>query len=65
MRKSAGLSQVDLATKLQVHQSFVSKYENGERQLRFLELEAICQACGTSLHSFAKTLTEKYPLESH
>ena len=63
MRKAAGLSQVELAQKLEVHQSFISKYENGERQLRFLEIETLCIACGTSLHSFAKAFNDKHPIE--
>lgn len=52
MRKLAGLSQAQLAERLEKPQSFVSKYESGERQLRILELEAVCVACGTSSASF-------------
>jgi transcriptional regulator with XRE-family HTH domain len=36
-RKSKGLRQADLAEKLGVPQSFVSKYESGERVLSFVE----------------------------
>ena len=36
-RVEAGLRQEDLAEKLNVHQSFVSKYESGERLLTFVE----------------------------
>lgn len=36
-RKNAGLRQADLADRLGVHQSFVSKYESGERMLTFNE----------------------------
>ncbi|BCV62881.1 helix-turn-helix domain-containing protein [Shewanella algae] len=52
MRKSAGLSQTQLAERLNKPQSFVSKYESGERQLRVLELEDVCVACGTNSASF-------------
>lgn len=43
-RVSSGLSQSDLAAKLSVHQSFVSKYESGERLLTFTETLEICEA---------------------
>ena len=36
-RKSAGLTQVELAQKLKRPQSFVSKYERGERRLDVVE----------------------------
>lgn len=54
MRKNAGLSQVDLADKLGKPQSFVSKYESGERQLKFLEIDQVCIACDSDLISFTK-----------
>lgn len=60
MRKNAGLSQSELALKLEKPQSFVSKYESGERQLKILELEQVCFACGTSAHAFLKDLSEQY-----
>lgn len=51
MRKEAGLTQVDLAKKLDVPQQFVSKYETGERNLDFIEVTLICEACGKSINS--------------
>lgn len=30
-------------------QSFISKYENGERRLDLIEVEQICDATGTTL----------------
>ncbi|MEL4878960.1 helix-turn-helix transcriptional regulator [Shewanella algae] len=62
MRKSAGLSQTQLAERLNKPQSFVSKYESGERQLRILELEAVCIACGASSASFLERFFKVYPL---
>lgn len=38
LRKQAGLGQVELAELLGKPQSFVSKYESGERRLDVLEL---------------------------
>lgn len=42
-RIKMGLRQEDLAGKLSVHQSFVSKYESGERLLTFVETISICE----------------------
>lgn len=52
VRLDAGLRQVDLAHKIGEPQSFVSKYESGERKLDFIELHNICQAIGISMHDF-------------
>ena len=52
IRIEAGLKQVDLATRLRQSQSFVSKYESGERRLDLLELRDICNALGLSLAEF-------------
>lgn len=58
IRKQAKLSQNDLALKIGKPQSFVSKYENGERQLKILELEVVCYACNTTAHDFLKYFSE-------
>jgi transcriptional regulator with XRE-family HTH domain len=50
----AGLRQDDLADKLGQSQSFVSKYESGERRLDLLELQQICRAVGLSLTKFVR-----------
>lgn len=49
IRTEAGLRQVDLARKLGRPQSFVSKYESGERRLDLVELSEICDAVGIPL----------------
>jgi len=56
IRKEAGLSQQELADLLEKPQSFVSKYESGERRLDILELRQICQHIGISLTAFAEHL---------
>ena len=60
-RESAGLTQTALAKKLKRPQSFVSKYECGERRLDLIELREICAALKISLvdfvNRFEKTLT--------
>jgi len=45
-RKQAGLTQADLATRLGRPQSFVSKYERGERRLDVVELLEVTDAIG-------------------
>jgi len=47
-RKSAGLTQHDLAKRLRRNQSFVAKYEGGERRIEVIEFVQICRAIGTS-----------------
>jgi transcriptional regulator with XRE-family HTH domain len=54
VRTEAGLRQEDLADKLKQSQSFVSKYESGERRLDLLELKQICRAVGLSLSDFVR-----------
>lgn len=53
-RAKTGLNQVGLAKKLGRPQSFVSKYETGERRLDLVELREICQALKIPLPTFAK-----------
>ncbi|MCS6260446.1 helix-turn-helix transcriptional regulator [Shewanella baltica] len=60
MRKMAGFNQSELAPKLGKPQSFVFKYESGERQLKILELEQVCLACGTTTHALLKNFSEQY-----
>lgn len=55
-RVEAGLTQMELALRLRVPQSFVSKYESGERRLDVLELRLVCQAVGVSFLEFVRRL---------
>lgn len=43
-RADAGLTQSEVAKKLKKPQSFVSKYESGERNLDVIEFLAVCRA---------------------
>ncbi len=49
-RHSAGLTQQELADKLRRPQSYVSKYERGERRLDVLEFVDIAAAIGVDPH---------------
>ena len=56
VRLEAGMRQTDLANRLGHPQSYVSKYESGERRLDLLELREICIALGISLEIFISRL---------
>ena len=58
IRLNAGLSQESLAQKLSQPQSFISKYESGERRLDIIELREVCLAIGISLTDFTNRLEE-------
>jgi len=49
IRKESNQTQTDLALKLKRRQTYVSKYELGERRLDLLEIYDICNACGVTL----------------
>lgn len=56
IRKTKGFTQIQLSNKLDKPQSYVSKYENGDRKLDIIEVYLICKACNTSLFLFSKAL---------
>jgi transcriptional regulator with XRE-family HTH domain len=58
-RTKAGLRQEDVAHKLGQPQSFVSKYETGERQLDLAELWDVCAVLGISLVSLIQQIEEQ------
>jgi transcriptional regulator with XRE-family HTH domain len=49
MREEAGLRQQDVADRLAKPQSFVSKYESGERRLDLIELRDVAAALNVAL----------------
>lgn len=63
VRKDADIRQEDVAKILQRPQSFVSKYESGERRLDVLELYDVCKALDTSLVDFAIQLEDSLSKE--
>jgi len=58
-RDKAGLRQVDLAKKLGKPQSYISKYESGEKSLDILEVKEICAVFEITLSDFSKKLEDK------
>lgn len=59
LRKQKGFRQKDLADILDVPQSFISKYEVGERRLDVLEARMICHAIGVDFSDFVKQLERR------
>jgi len=59
LREAKSLTQAQLARRLSVPQSFVSKYETGERRLDVIETAQICQALGTSTAQLLSTLSKR------
>jgi transcriptional regulator with XRE-family HTH domain len=55
-REQAGMTQVQLAKKLRQSQSFVSKFERGDRRIDLVQLRTICQVLGVSLREFVEQL---------
>lgn len=49
LREQAGLTQAEVAARLKEPQSFVSKYESGERRLDVVELRLVAEALSASI----------------
>ena len=56
MRIAAGLTQVELSNLLDRPQSYVSKYESGERRLDLAEVRNITIYCGRNLKELVDLL---------
>lgn len=54
LRQQKNLTQAQLAERLGVPQSYVSKYEAGERRLDFVETFFLCNALEITIQDFAK-----------
>ncbi|WP_423908282.1 helix-turn-helix domain-containing protein [Candidatus Spongiihabitans sp.] len=63
-RKCAGLTQAELSKKLAKPQSYVSKYETGERRLDYLEVKEICSRCKMTIAEFDGFLSQSIINES-
>lgn len=56
-RTAANLTQLQVAERMQRPQSFVSKYESGERHLDVIEFLELCSAIGVSPARIVKMLS--------
>ncbi len=56
-RQAGGLTQSEVAAKLGVSQSFVSKYELGERRLDVIEFLRIVEILGANVHDLIRKIT--------
>lgn len=54
LRISAGLRQDEVAIRLETYQTFVSKYESGERSLDLPELRQVCAVFDCTLAEFVQ-----------
>jgi transcriptional regulator with XRE-family HTH domain len=55
-RLEKGLTQSEVAVRLRKPQSYVSKYESGERRLDVIEFLEVCEAMSVSPHSILKKI---------
>ena len=59
LRLAKDLTQTQVAARLRLPQSYVSKYETGERRLDFVETVFVCEALGTSVQEFAAAFASR------
>ena len=65
VRERAGLTQEQIAERLETTQSIISKCERGERRLDIVELKAWCQALDISLPVFITEFEKALEEEGH
>ena len=58
-REKAGLTQADVSTRLGRPQSFVAKYEGGERRLDVVEFVHVCAALNVDPQAVLKDLQDR------
>ena len=56
IRKAAGLTQAEVAARMNKPQSFISKCQTGERRVDIIELCNYCEATGVPFAEFAREL---------
>jgi len=59
LRLGKNFTQKELAVRLGFPQSYMSKYETGERRLDFVETANICNALGFTIQQFSRMFAEK------
>lgn len=64
-RMSSAIKQADLAKRLGRYQSFVSKYESGERRLDVIELRLVCKELGTTIDEILSEVDKRLKRARH
>lgn len=59
LREAKNLTQTQIANQIGCPQSYVSKYEVGERRLTFVEVAFICKALGVKLDEFTAIFSDR------
>jgi len=59
LRTRSELTQTDVSSALGKPQSYVSKYESGERRLDLVELGDLCRVLGVSLLDFVASFEKE------
>lgn len=59
LRQEKAMTQAELSAIQEKPQSYVSKYENGERKLDFVEIAEICKALDISMQEFSALYDER------
>lgn len=60
-RKSAGLTQAELAKRLLCHQSLIARIESGERRIDVVELIVLSRAIGVSTSTIFEVVEAATP----
>ncbi|NJM82906.1 MAG: helix-turn-helix transcriptional regulator [Tabrizicola sp.] len=60
-RKAAGLTQAELAARLQCHQSFVARVESGQRRIDVVELVVLARALGADVGEILRLVEGQIP----
>lgn len=63
LRESSNLTQIQLANFLNIDQSYISKFEKGERNISVDILEKVCDLFGCDLKYFEDEKEEYIPME--
>lgn len=61
LRESRDVRQKELAARLGEHQTYVSRYERGERRMDILQVRRICMALDVPFVDFVRELEERLP----
>lgn len=57
-RQAAGISQYELADRIQQSQSWVSKMESGDQNVDLVQLQDVCRALGKDLLELVREFEE-------